>query len=1015
MNSQSRLRPPKTLVLSAIVVFAVLALSQTAYAGNGKFKNGKFDFCVSVRFNATPAQLDRIKSVFDLASFILFDATDGNHQFGTITIVNNSGAGTAADFWIHPGSGNAYSSLNLFGFWGQHATLFYDSDFADINKTEVNAHTVVHEFGHLAYNLYDEYKGLGAFFIPSAAECAPPGSDTPTLNYCIMDAYAHRGLALTNPLEISLNEFCSASNHDRAAPGNPGSANNTYQHFFHGQSCWQTIASHPKWSIPAPDPPMETGGSATPADFQTGTLDQRFMLLVDRSGSMLDDSKMTFAKLAANQFITYASDGMELGVASFADSGILNFFLTPISESNRASAFSAVNALQASGATNIGHGLQIALAEIEAQTEDCCTQAIILISDGDHNIGTHPDAVIPALVDAKVAVFTIGIGSAISASGEATLQNLSKQTGGRYYRVNNSALISLAILNILFHDALTGGPTAQAPTFITTGQVIEVPVTVEQGATRVAFMVNKTSSADSITLSLRTPSGQIITPNDGAGSNPRHRVDAFTHGFQIFSPAPGTWTMIITAGTISNGNLNVRAWVEHDGSKLSAFVKNDLATYPQPLQITAIPEWEGQRVVGATVTGKVVHPQGMNVPITLFDDGGIENGDEIPGDGVYSANFNYVEQFGSHYRNGVPIAGSYTIELTMTNTNGTKYPGEVELYPDPPSGPPSPVPPFTRLASTTAIVANVPTDTTAPSCQATSCSSGPPASCDLTVQDTGVGLSLINVISTNNVNLTIPSFTGGTTSPVIVTGTLVNPNSNGSFEIQSVDVRGNSSSCSRTVTAAAPAILSDDFNDNSIDTTKWLTQDMFTMWTNLGVPITETAQQLQIGPLLQIPATAHRGVVTASVFNFTGANSYVELVQGPSSTTDAEASFAVGNNPNRPDLTQARFYRIYVKHGTLFGERRTSGTVKTTLFSIPYDPVAHRFWRIRHNAGSVTLDTAPGSGGVPGTWVQRFTQTWHSAIPVTSVLIEFRGGTATQQTNPGTVIFDNFVFALNGP
>jgi hypothetical protein len=403
-----------------------------------------------------------------------------------------------------------------------------------------------------------------------------------------MDAYSRRGLALTSPLEVSLNEFCSASNHDRAAPGNPGSANNTYQHFFHGKSCWQTIASHPKWPIPAPDPPMETGGSATPATFQSGSLDQRFMLLVDRSGSMLDDSKMTFAKIAANQFITYASDGMGLGVASFADSGILNFFLTPISESNRPSAFSAVNALQASGATNIGHGLQIALAEIEAQTEDCCTQAIILISDGDHNIGTHPDAVIPALVDARVAVFTIGIGSAISASGEATLQNLSKQTGGRYYRVNNSALINFTILNILFNDALAGGPTAEAPTFITTGQVIEVPVNVEQSATRAAFMVGKVNSADNITLSLRTPSGQIITEIDGSGGNPniRHRVDAFTRGFQIFSPASGNWTMIITAGTISNGNLNVRAWVEHDGSKLSAFVKNDLATYPEPLRMT---------------------------------------------------------------------------------------------------------------------------------------------------------------------------------------------------------------------------------------------------------------------------------------------------------------------------------------------------------------------------------------------------------------------------------------------
>lgn len=310
-----------------------------------------------------------------------------------------------------------------------------------------------------------------------------------------------------------------------------------------------------------------------------------------------------------------------------------------------------------------------------------------------------------------------------------------------------------------------------------------------------------------------------------------------------------------------------------------------------------------------------------------------------------------------------------------------------------------------------------PADTTAPSCTPTDFRPGPPASADITTQDTGTGLAGIHVTSAENVNVVVPPFTPGTTTPIVVTGTLIDPNVDGFFEIETVDVAGNISTCSRTVTPSSgpPAILSDNFNDNSIDATKWNTQDMFTMWTNSGVPIAETAQQLRIGPLLQIPATAHRGLVSVNQFNFSGANSYIELVQAPSSTTDAQASFAVGNNPNRPDLSQARFYRIYVKHGTLFGERRTSGTVTTTLFSIPYDATAHRFWRIRHNAGMVTLDTAPGSSGVPGTWVQRFTQTWHSAIPVTSVLFEFRAGTGSQQTNPGTAIFDNFVFSANSP
>src|SRR5689334_5019345 len=41
--------------LAALV--AGLLWPQTGWAGNGRFKAGVYNFCISVRFNATPAQL----------------------------------------------------------------------------------------------------------------------------------------------------------------------------------------------------------------------------------------------------------------------------------------------------------------------------------------------------------------------------------------------------------------------------------------------------------------------------------------------------------------------------------------------------------------------------------------------------------------------------------------------------------------------------------------------------------------------------------------------------------------------------------------------------------------------------------------------------------------------------------------------------------------------------------------------------------------------------------------------
>src|ERR1044072_3671451 len=114
--------------------------------------------------------------------------------------------------------------------------------------------------------------------------------------------------------------------------------------------------------------------------------------------------------------------------------------------------------------------------------------------------------------------------------------------------------------------------------------------------------------------------------------------------------------------------------------------------------------------------------------------------------------------------------------------------------------------------------------------------------------------------------------------------------------------------------ALAASIVSDDFNDNSLDTGKWDT-NLFSGFTNTNVPLAETAQRLEIGPLLQnINGSSYRGVRTVSSYNFSGAYAYVELVQAPNSNTPADAMFTIGNSVTA-------YYRIYVSAGNLIGLR----------------------------------------------------------------------------------------------
>jgi len=203
--------------------------------------------------------------------------------------------------------------------------------------------------------------------------------------------------------------------------------------------------------------------------------------------------------------------------------------------------------------------------------------------------------------------------------------------------------------------------------------------------------------------------------------------------------------------------------------------------------------------------------------------------------------------------------------------------------------------------------------------------------------------------------------------------------------------------------ALAASILADDFNDNSIDTAKWNPNDLFSGFTNTNVPIAETSQRLEIGPLLQnVSGSSYRGMRTVNTYTFSDAYAYVELVQAPASNTSADAMFTVGSSVTA-------YYRISVNGGVMRGVRNVGGT-KTTLFSTTYDSTNHRFWRITNTStGAVTLDTAPGSSGVPGTWTQQYSEIWSSSIPTTGIYFEVKGGTFQTEANaPGKVIFDNF-------
>jgi IPT/TIG domain len=258
----------------------------------------------------------------------------------------------------------------------------------------------------------------------------------------------------------------------------------------------------------------------------------------------------------------------------------------------------------------------------------------------------------------------------------------------------------------------------------------------------------------------------------------------------------------------------------------------------------------------------------------------------------------------------------------------------------------------------------------------------------------GTPASMVNVTNSNSLMALTPAHGAG-----IIDLVVVNPD-------------GQSATLTNGFTFVTPAgetvLLADNFNDNSLNLSIWNAGNLFSGYTDAGLPVSETNQQIEIGPLPKNTTGSHyRGIRAASVYDFTGAYCYVALTQAPAANTAADAMLTIGQDVNS-------YYRIYVEAGTLICQKRINGA-KTNLLVTTYNSITQRYWRIRHDAasGSVVFETAPDNSGVPGSWTEQYRESWNvTAIPLTGVQLELKAGTWQAEANQaGTVSFDNFKLA----
>jgi len=184
--------------------------------------------------------------------------------------------------------------------------------------------------------------------------------------------------------------------------------------------------------------------------------------------------------------------------------------------------------------------------------------------------------------------------------------------------------------------------------------------------------------------------------------------------------------------------------------------------------------------------------------------------------------------------------------------------------------------------------------------------------------------------------------------------------------------------------------LTDNFDDNSIDTAKWAA------WTNNGATVAESGQQIVITPATGT-ANSSGYFESQDYYDLTGRGALVNAKQVSSGTTTDTAFMLYKDDDNILQIIHAGGSG----NGTLDAYYDVGGTERT-IASIPFNAGAMGWWRIREVGGTIYWEYS--SDGL--LWAELA----HLADPfaVTSLQVELIVLEYGANSNAGPAWFDNF-------
>lgn len=177
------------------------------------------------------------------------------------------------------------------------------------------------------------------------------------------------------------------------------------------------------------------------------TVEYDLVLAIDASSSMLAEdykpNRMEATKAAVLTFLESMPSSAKVGLLTFSGASYIHSL--PTNDFEKLTEIVKGIEIQKLGGTDIGTAIVTSTNMMTGERP----RAVVLLSDGQSNIGISPDDALDYIKDIRVTINTIGIGTSegglISDIGaafkldEATLQNIAARTGGQYFRHTDEA------------------------------------------------------------------------------------------------------------------------------------------------------------------------------------------------------------------------------------------------------------------------------------------------------------------------------------------------------------------------------------------------------------------------------------------------------------------------------------------------------------------------------------------------------------------------------------------------